>query len=99
MTRWVAETPTGFAFCPKLPRDLTHQRLLRPSIPGALGFLKHMQGLGDRLGPLFAQLRLPTDLRCWTISPLFLPPSRAVKRRSPWKCVMRIGFVSLMPVL
>jgi uncharacterized protein YecE (DUF72 family) len=56
ITRWVAETPLGFAFCPKLPRELTHQRLLQPSIPGALDFLKHMQGLGDRLGPIFAQL-------------------------------------------
>jgi uncharacterized protein YecE (DUF72 family) len=56
MTRWVAETPPGFTFCLKLPRGLTHQRLLRPSIPGALSFLKHMQRLGDRLGPLFVQL-------------------------------------------
>ena len=56
IARWVAETSSGFAFCPKLPRELTHRHLLRPSIPGALGFLKHMQGLGDRLGPLFAQL-------------------------------------------
>jgi len=56
VARWVAETPPGFAFCPKLPRELTHQRLLRPSIPSAFDFLKHMQGLGDRLGPIFAQL-------------------------------------------
>jgi len=56
LTRWVADTPPGFAFCPKLPRDLTHQRFLQPSIPGALDFLKQMRGLGDRLGPIFAQL-------------------------------------------
>lgn len=54
--RWVAETPPGFRFCPKLPRELTHQRLLQPAIPGARRFLTLMQGLGDRLGPIFAQL-------------------------------------------
>jgi len=56
IARWVEDTPPRFKFCPKLPRDLTHQRLLQPAIPGALQFLKLMQGLGDRLGPIFAQL-------------------------------------------
>ena len=56
VARWAAETPPGFAFCPKLPRDVTHKNVLRPSIPGALQFLRQMQGLGARLGPIFAQL-------------------------------------------
>ena len=56
VARWVAETPPGFVFCPKLPRDLTHRSALQSSIPDALQFLKQMQGLGDRLGPIFAQL-------------------------------------------
>lgn len=56
VARWVAETPPGFAFCLKLPRDVTHQRVLQPSIPGALQFLQQMSSLGDRLGPFFAQL-------------------------------------------
>lgn len=56
VARWLAETPPGFEFCLKLPRDLTHQGLLQPSIPGALSFLEQMRGLGDRLGPIFAQL-------------------------------------------
>lgn len=56
IARWVEETPSGFKFCPKLPRELTHQRSLQPSITGTLQFLKLMQGLGDRLGPIFAQL-------------------------------------------
>ena len=54
--RWAAETPPGFAFCPKLPRDLTHRGLLQPSIPGALQFLELRQEFGDRLGPIFMQL-------------------------------------------
>ncbi len=56
VARWLAQTPPGFEFCLKLPRTLTHQGLLQPSIPGALSFLKQMRGLGDRLGPIFAQL-------------------------------------------
>ncbi|MGE0825586.1 MAG: DUF72 domain-containing protein [Candidatus Binatia bacterium] len=56
VTRWAEETPPGFQFCPKLPRDLTHKGLLQPSIPGALQFGQLMQGLGDHLGPIFAQL-------------------------------------------
>lgn len=56
IARWVEETPSGFKFCPKLPREFTHQRSLQPSTTGALQFLALMQGLGDRLGPIFAQL-------------------------------------------
>jgi uncharacterized protein YecE (DUF72 family) len=56
IARWVDETPPGFRFCPKLPRDLTHRNTLQPSIPGALQFLELMRGLDDRLGPIFAQL-------------------------------------------
>ncbi len=54
--RWATETPDGFQFCLKLPRAVTHQGLLRPKVPEAIAFLQHMQGLGDRLGPLFVQL-------------------------------------------
>lgn len=56
VARWAADTPSGFEFCLKLPRELTHQGLLEPAIPGALRFLEQMRGLGSRLGPIFAQL-------------------------------------------
>lgn len=56
VTRWAAEIPPGFEFCLKLPRVLTHQGPLQPSISGALSFLEQMRGLGDHLGPIFAQL-------------------------------------------
>lgn len=56
VARWAADTPSGFEFCLKLPRELTHQGLLEPSISGALSFLEQMRGLGSRLGPIFAQL-------------------------------------------
>jgi len=35
--------------------EFNSSSLLQPSIPGALSFLEHMRGLGDRLGPI-AQL-------------------------------------------
>ena len=54
--RWAAETPAGFEFCLKLPKTLTHNGLLQPALPGTLAFLETMGGLGDRLGPLLAQL-------------------------------------------
>jgi len=54
--RWAAETPDGFEFCLKLPKDLTHRGLLAPAIADARAFLDQMQGLGSKLGPLFAQL-------------------------------------------
>src|SRR5262249_50420404 len=49
-------TPPEFRFCLKLPRDLTHSGTLAPAAPGALSFLARMRGLGERLGPSFAQL-------------------------------------------
>jgi uncharacterized protein YecE (DUF72 family) len=54
--RWAAETPAGFQFCLKLPRSITHGGPLAPHIAAALRFIDQMQGLGDRLGPFFAQL-------------------------------------------
>ncbi len=56
LKRWIAETPPSFKFCLKLPKSLTHQGLLQPSIAGALSFLEQMQTLGERLGVIFAQL-------------------------------------------
>ena len=54
--RWADHTPDAFRFCPKLPRTVTHEGLLMAHLPAALSFLKLMQGLGGRLGPIMAQL-------------------------------------------
>ncbi|HCF25834.1 MAG TPA: DUF72 domain-containing protein, partial [Cyanobacteria bacterium UBA11049] len=54
--RWVAQTSPGFKFCLKLPREITHQGLLEPYIPDALSFVEKIQGLGNRLGVIQAQL-------------------------------------------
>ncbi|HAA27004.1 MAG TPA: DUF72 domain-containing protein [Cyanobacteria bacterium UBA8553] len=56
VAHWASQMPAGFELCPKLPRQLTHNGLLQPSISGALEFLEQMQGLGKHLGPVFAQL-------------------------------------------
>ena len=56
ITHWVSQMSSGFELCPKLPRQLTHNGLLQPSIPGALKFLEQMRDLGKHLGPIFAQL-------------------------------------------
>lgn len=56
LVKWVAQTPPAFEFCLKLPRDLTHQGLLKPAISGTLSFIEQMQELGERLGAIFAQL-------------------------------------------
>jgi uncharacterized protein YecE (DUF72 family) len=56
VAHWALQMQPGFELCPKLPRQLTHNGLLQPSIPGALEFLEQMRGLGKHLGPVFAQL-------------------------------------------
>lgn len=53
---WASQMSPEFKFCPKLPRQLTHNGLLEPSITGALEFLAQMQDFGQHLGPIFAQL-------------------------------------------
>ncbi|HEY9672467.1 MAG TPA: DUF72 domain-containing protein [Waterburya sp.] len=53
---WATQMQPGFEFCPKLPRQLTHNGLLESSISGALEFLEKMRGLSQHLGPIFAQL-------------------------------------------
>jgi uncharacterized protein YecE (DUF72 family) len=54
--RWANETPEYFRFCPKLPRSVSHEGAIAPHLPAALDFLRLMQGLTNRLGPLLLQL-------------------------------------------
>ena len=54
--KWVAQTPAGFKFCPKLHRQITHRGLLSSRIADALSFFARMSCLGDRLGITFIQL-------------------------------------------
>jgi uncharacterized protein YecE (DUF72 family) len=91
--RWKSETPTGFKFCPKLPKSLTHSGRLAPSLTEALQFLELMQRLDDRLGVVFAQLPpryspanfddLETFLRGWTGAKLALEVRHAQWFKEP----------------
>ncbi len=54
--RWIAQTPSGFKFCLKFPRAITHNGLLEPYLPAAQAFITQMLALGDRLGVVFIQL-------------------------------------------
>jgi uncharacterized protein YecE (DUF72 family) len=54
--RWIGQTPTGFKFCLKFPKAITHNGSLEPYLPAAQAFIIQMQALGDRLGVLFVQL-------------------------------------------
>ncbi len=56
LDKWIQEMPSGFKFCPKFPRTITHQGLLESAIPQAQEFLQTMTQLDERLGVVFAQL-------------------------------------------
>ena len=57
--RWRKVAPRGFLFAAKFPQELTHERNLVNSRSEAEGFVRTMQALEDRLGPLL--LQLPPD--------------------------------------
>jgi uncharacterized protein YecE (DUF72 family) len=62
--RWAATVPADFRFAVKLPRAVTHEARLGPAgRPSLQRFLAEVAELGDRLGPLLAQLppSLPFD--------------------------------------
>ena len=64
--RWAQETPSGFQFAVKLPREITHDGRLLRSRAILDAFLGQVAGLGRKLGPLLVQL----------------PPSLAYERRA-----------------
>lgn len=56
--RWMAETESGFKFCPKFPKSVSHERRLVDAGEETASFLKVLEILkdGERLGPSFLQL-------------------------------------------
>ena len=56
VTRWANDAPPTFRFCPKLPRAISHGGQLAATAAATTTFIARMQGLGERLGPLFLQL-------------------------------------------
>ena len=60
VARWRETTSDGFVFCPKAPREITHDLRLSGAAEDVLAlFVVTMQTLGDRLGPIL--LQFPPD--------------------------------------
>jgi uncharacterized protein YecE (DUF72 family) len=52
---WKDRTPRGFIFTAKVPRVITHSKVLNNCQGEFTAFLKNIEILGDRLGPLLLQ--------------------------------------------
>lgn len=52
---WNRRTPAGFTFAAKVPRTITHDKVMQDCADELTGFLKAMDLLGDKLGPLLLQ--------------------------------------------
>ena len=56
LVQWVAEMPETFRFCPKVPRNISHEGTLPAKMGETAQFIERMSLLGNRLGPMFLQL-------------------------------------------
>lgn len=54
--RWAQTTPPAFIICPKMPRQITHEKRLLKATTEADAFLDTMRLLQDKLGPVLIQL-------------------------------------------
>src|SRR6202162_2576227 len=52
---WNSKTPKGFLFAAKIPQVITHEKVLVDCESDLNHFLKTMDALGDKLGPLLFQ--------------------------------------------
>ncbi len=71
--RWSTQIPSGFRLVCKLPREVTHDRLLGPgALEIALRFLEHMAPLGERIEDILIQLPAHFDERRFELLYRFL---------------------------
>lgn len=56
VARWVAESPTDFRFCFKLPKTITHDAMLVGAEAETQHFLERLRPLREKLGPIMIQL-------------------------------------------
>lgn len=54
--KWREVVPDGFLFAAKFPQEITHEKTLVDCAGLAENFIRTMEHLGDRLGPLLLQL-------------------------------------------
>lgn len=59
---WARHTPDHFRFAAKLPHAITHEAALIGTGPALAEFVTALEPLGDKLGPLLAQL--PAEYTC-----------------------------------
>jgi uncharacterized protein YecE (DUF72 family) len=52
---WYSKTPKGFLFAAKVPQKITHEKMLADCDVDMAEFLKVMDALGEKLGPLLFQ--------------------------------------------
>lgn len=52
---WNAKTPKGFIFAAKVPQTITHEKVLKGCEAEFEQFVKTMDALGDKLGPMLLQ--------------------------------------------
>ena len=53
--QWRERTPQGFIFAAKVPQTITHEKVLVGAESDLEAFLRVMDTLGDKLGPLLLQ--------------------------------------------
>ncbi|MDT8305100.1 MAG: DUF72 domain-containing protein [Anaerolineae bacterium] len=53
--RWAEVTPDAFVFCPKMPREITHELRLEGAEEITADYLETMRLLQDKLGPILIQ--------------------------------------------
>lgn len=56
VVRWSQITPPDFKICPKMPREITHDRGLTNVTDAASHFIDRMRPLDEKLGPILVQL-------------------------------------------
>src|SRR5271166_719961 len=56
ISQWSKNSPSGFVFCPKFPKKVTHEFKLENVRTTLNFFYRTVAGLGDKLGPLVVQL-------------------------------------------
>jgi uncharacterized protein YecE (DUF72 family) len=53
---WQRRAPEGFLFCPKLPGEITHEKMLEGADEQVAAFTDVISQLGDKLGAILVQL-------------------------------------------
>ncbi|MDP9456014.1 MAG: DUF72 domain-containing protein [Actinomycetota bacterium] len=72
VARWRELAPRGFLFAAKFPREITHEKNLVDCKAETTAFVRTVEGLGDKLGPLLLQLPPDFSSECTEVLNRFL---------------------------